>query len=320
MKKVVFTRLSPIILSLFLIQMASCGTVKSIYKSGTGKAKDMAKKVMPGKKSGLRKKILVVPIMDQAGIGEEKAATITGTMVERLKRDGHYLVQKSAKPIRSKAQTKSPQYSIVIDQEMSKRAEEMGMNVLIMSVLNPFEVTSKRTGIWPFRKFKKEFEISMLINALDITSGTIFLTNLESRKIKITLDEDEFAEDEVVEEKKSFVLDDQRLDKELSRILQEQVSVISDGLDNQPWTGRIVSVDTENVIINAGKDVGITVGVVLDVFGKGESIRSSSGKAYHILGPKIGEIKVVEVMEDNSSTVPLTGDRFQAGQITKLKD
>lgn len=315
MKRVIFTRLSPIILSLFLIQMAGCGTVKSVYKSGTGKAKDIAKKVMPGKKPGLRKKILVVPIMNQAGLGEEKAAYITATMVELLKRDGHYLVHKSIKPMRSKAKTKSPQYGIVIDPEMAIRAEEMGMNTLITSVLNPFEVTSKKTGIWPFRKFKKEFEISMLVNALDITSGTIFLTNLENRKIKITVNEEEGDE-----EKKSLVLDDKKLDKELSRILEKQVSVMRSGLANQPWSGRVVSVDTETLIINAGKDVGIAVGTVLDVFGKGESIRSLSGKAYHLLGPKIGEIKVVEVMEDNSSAVPLTGDGFQAGQIIKLKN
>jgi len=295
--------------------MAGCSTVKSVYKSGTGKAKDIAKKVMPGKKPGLKKKILVVPIMDQAGLGEEKAAYITATMVQLLKKDGYYLVHKSIRPMRSKVKTKSTQYGIVIDPEMAKMAEEMGMNTLITSVLNPFEVTSKKTGIWPFRKFKKEFEISMLVNALDITSGTIFLTNFESRKIKITVDEEEDDE-----EKKSIVLDDKKLDKELSRILDKQVSVIHSGLANQPWAGRVVSVATESVIINAGKDVGIAVGTVLDVFGKGESIRSVSGKAYHLLGPKIGEIKTVEVMENHSSTVPLNGDGFQAGQIIRLKN
>lgn len=314
MKRVVFKRLSLFILLLFLIQMTSCSTVKSVYKSGTGKAKDMAKKVLPGKKPGLRKKVMVVPVMNQAGLEEEKAAHITAAMVELLKKDGHHLVYKSIKPIRSKAKTKSPQYGIVIDPEMAIRAEELGMNTLIMSVLNPFEVKSKKTGIWPFRKFKKEFEISMLVNALDITSGTIFLTSLESRKIKITVDE---AED--VDEKKNVILDDKKLDKALFRVLEKQVSIIRDELTNQPWTGRIVSSDTERIIINAGQDVGVTIGTVLNVFGKGDSIRSVSGKAYHLLGPKIGEIKVVEVKENHSFTAQMTGDGFQAGQIIKLK-
>jgi len=315
MKRGIFTRLSPIILSLFLIQVAGCSTIKSVYRSGTGTAKNIAKRVIPGKKSGLKKRVLVIPVMDQAGVGEEKAAYITTTLVELLKKDKNILVYKSINPMGSTAKMKSPQYGIVIDPEMAKRAEEMGMNTLITSILNTFEVTSKKAGIWPFRKFRKEFEISMLVNALDITSGTIFLTNLESRKIKITVDEEESEE-----EKEKLVIDDKRLDKGLSRILEKQVSVIRSGLANQPWSGRVVSVNTENVIINAGKDVGIAAGTVLDVFGKGEPIRSLSGQAYHLLGPKIGEIKAVEVMEDNSSAVPLTGGGFQAGQVIKLKN
>ena len=91
-------------------------------------------------------------------------------------------------------------------------------------------------------------------------------------------------------------------------------------MTNQPWAGRIVSSDTERIIINAGQEVGITIGTVLDVFGKGDSIRSVSGKAYHLLGSKTGEIKVIEVKENHSFTAPLTGDGFQAGQIIRLKN
>ncbi|MBW1912210.1 MAG: hypothetical protein JRI43_03360, partial [Deltaproteobacteria bacterium] len=76
----------------------------------------------------------------------------------------------------------------------------------------------------------------------------------------------------------------------------------------------------KTIIISAGEDVGLSAERVFEVFGRGDSIRSASGRSLYLLGPKLGEIKTVKVMESYSSAVPLAGEQFRPGQVIKLKN
>jgi hypothetical protein len=209
---------------------------------------------------------------------------------------------------------RSPEFGIVIDSDITKRAEEMGMNVVITGALNPIESRSKKSGIWPFRKLRREVEISVLVNAVDITNGTLFLTNPESEKVKLPEPEDIFEE-----AAGTGTIDDATMNKLLSRVLRAQASAIIRELENQPWTGRLISTDGKTLIINVGNDVGANAGSVFEVFAQGEPIRSVTGRPLYLLGPRVGEVKIVEVMSTYSSAVPLNGDQFKAGQIIRIK-
>jgi len=66
----------------------------------------------------------------------------------------------------------------------------------------------------------------------------------------------------------------------LPGILKEAANAASLSLNNKVWTGRIVSLNTKEIIINAGSDVGLRAGVVLEVFSKGEYITSFNEQTY----------------------------------------
>ena len=189
------------------------------------------------------------------------------------------------------------------------------MNVLVTGALNPFETKSKKSGIWPFRKMRREIEVSVVVNAVDITNGTLLLTNLESRKVKMPEPEDVFEEASWTGR-----VDDETLDKLLPRFVRDQASAIIEELKYQPWTGRLISTDGKTIIMNAGSDLGVTEGSIFEVFSKGEPIRSVTGRPLFLLGSKLGEIKVEKVMEPYSSAVPLTDEQFSAGQLIRLKE
>ena len=89
MKKVVFfARLFPVLLSLFpLIQASGCGTTKTIYKK--------VSKTVAINKPILKKRVLVLPIMDQSGLQERRVAELTVTLVEFLNEDKELLVQRA---------------------------------------------------------------------------------------------------------------------------------------------------------------------------------------------------------------------------------
>lgn len=304
MKRLIITGLIPgIILGLF-IQGIGCSPTKSVYR--------VYKKVRPEKR-GLRKRVLVLPILDQAGVGEEKGAELTARLVALLKEDRELLIYDRMRPSPAIQKLKSPQFGIVTDPFLTKSADELGMNVLVTGVLNPFEVTSRKVGWWPIRRVKRELEISLLINAVDVIGGTLFLTNMETRKIKISAQELESA-------RSGRKIGRNRWEKPLSRILEDQASTLKERLRGQPWRGRVVLASGERITINAGRDIGLTKGKVFEVFGEGELIRSASGRSIHILGPKVGEIKTVEVMESHASAIPLTGGPFSAGEVIRIKN
>ncbi len=301
MKRVILTALISATAAWFLILGAGCGTTKSVYN-----------KVTFGE-TALKKRVLVLPLLDQAGVGEEKAAQLTAKLVELLKEGESLLVYKGELPWPSRQRMRSLKFAVIIDPALIENAERMGMNVLVAGVLNPPEMTVKKWGWWPFQGIKRKVEVSLLLNAYDIIDGTLFLTHLETRKIKVSTDNPGW------EKGGNPRIDETELEEELSDILGDQASKIRDELEEQPWRGRIVSVDGETVVINAGRDTGVRNGSQFQVFSIGERIRSVSGKYFYLLGPKVGEITTVEVMDSHASAAPVTGGPFKTGQIVMIK-
>lgn len=300
MKRLIVTSVSSTIILCFLIQGIGCGTAKSLYRKGsTGRGE-------------LKKRVLVMPLLDQAGVGEEKAAQITATLVENLKKDAHLLVHKDTNSSPSSQSVRSSELGVVIDPALRKSADQMGINVLIVSVLNPIATNITRAGIWPFRKTVQDYETSMLVNAVDLIDGTLFLSHLETRKIRISTEDSEW-------EQGKTKIDEDQLEKELYEIVKDQASAIEKELREQPWRGKIISADGQAIGISAGKDIGLTNRSVFEVFGKGEPIRSLSDELFYPLGPKVGEIETVKVMDSQATAVPLAGGPFEAGQVISLK-
>jgi hypothetical protein len=287
---------------LFLILGVGCGTTKSVYKK------------VASKDTGLKKRVLVLPILDQAGVGDAKAEELTDKLLEFLKEGEHLLVYKGTVPPPSRQRIRSPKFAVVIDPAMIEKADQMGMNVLVAGVLNPSEMRARKWGWWPIRGVKREVEISLLLNAYDIITGTLLLTHLETRKIKVSTDNPEW------EEEGKYDIDETELEEELSEILEDQASALRDELEDQPWRGKIMSVDGETFMINAGMDIGLSNGCMFQVFSKGERIRSLSGKYFYLLGSKVGEIKTIKVMDSHASAVPVNGGPFKTGQIITIKN
>lgn len=301
MKRVILRALTSAVLIFLLIQMMGCGTTKSVYKKAWSK------------KGDLKKRVLVLPILDQAGVGDEKIIQLTATLVELLQKDATLLVQPGTMPSPSRQRVRSPEFGVVIDPALIAIADQMDVNVLLAGVLNPYEMRVKRSGWWPFRWIKREQEVSLLLNAYDTIDGTIIISHLEARKIKVPKDNPEG-------EGEKTRIDEERLQEELSDMLKDHASTMIEELGDHPWRGKIISVEVDNIVVNAGEDMGLTNGSVFEVFGEGEGVRSLTGRHLYLSGPKVGEIKTVQVMASRASAVPVTGGPFKPGQVIKLKN
>ncbi|MFP3928549.1 MAG: hypothetical protein ACLFUP_06560 [Desulfobacteraceae bacterium] len=311
-----------VVLGLFF-QAAGCGFTKKIYRE-----------VSPDE-SGLKKRVLVLPVVDQQGLGDKGVEEITAELAELLDKDPALMVGKAEEPIPSTLRSRSSEFGIIVDPDLAKMAEEMGMHVLVTAVVNPLEVIDHGPGLWPLNRIPvwpftgkgKEIEVSMVVNAVDIVRGTLILTRLERKRLDVPEREDDEDEEPLIVKEKEPRTDDEiiaalpdRLKKEaLEEILREQAEAVKEKLREQAWSGRVVSVGGESIVINGGEDVGLAEGDVFEVFRRGESISSATGRSFYLVGDKIGEIRAVKIMDRYAAAEPLEGEGFSAGQLIRPK-
>lgn len=297
-----------LLLSLLLILSTGCSTTQSILRKITPRS--LAQKILPGS-SGLKKRVMVLPLVDQGGFGQDQVSSATTEFIQFLKESSHLLLSRAPETISSDIGVRSSRFGIVTHPMLIKRAGELGINALIAGVLSPIDISSGKRGIWPFRDLCKIYLISLSVNVVDITSGTIMLTKVVSEDFSVALEEAKGQDDKrlIAENSKEII----------TKIVKIQSSAILESLLDEPWMGKILAVSNGNIRINAGKDIGLRPGQIFEVFSPGEPIRSGTGAFFAALGEKAGEIKVTSVMEKEALALSIGGKQFSSGQIIRFK-
>ena len=294
-----------------------CGASKFVYQSVSQSLSDSYDSIF-AETPVLKKRVLVLPFMDQAGMGPEKVEEFTKTFLSLLDKTGYYVIHRGSTVPGPRGKSRVPEFGLVVNPDEAKRAAELGMNVMITAVLSPDDAKTRKKGIWPFKKVVADVELPMIVNAYDVVNGTLLLTQLESVKIETRVEEfDEFFDEQTG--KLKYELDPEEVEKAWAKILEREAAALNKRLGAQPWMGRILSVDSKGVVINAGEDVGLKEGAVFEVLGRAETIESASGKPVALMGPRIAELKVTEVRESDALTTPLADAQLQAGQIIRIK-
>ena len=176
---------------------------------------------------------------------------------------------------------------------------------MLTATISPIEREEKLKGIWPLRSAVAYYQVAIVFNLIDPQNGTVILNHVESGGVSIDLGEDEFTDRKWMREELLRTI--------LPKLVKNAVKPIEEALDSEPWEGRILSVG-KRIEINAGADVGVEVGYRFDVFGGSEKIKSRDGREFLVSWKKIGKIRVTEVRETTSFTVPIRGDGFKPGQ------
>ena len=291
-----------------LVAASGCSTTESITRKILPES--WADKILPGQPN-LKKRVMLFPLVDQAGLGPEKTARYSEEFHNFLKESPYLLLNKPPDGIFSSLAMESPQFGVVTNSSLVDFAESLGMNDLIIGVLNPVEISIRNTGIWPFDDWRKIYGISVAINVIDTTSRTLLLTHLELEEFKVDLDDTE------EQDEKTFIREISA--EALPELVEQLASVVKTKLRTEPWTGRILAVENGTVMINAGKEVGLQPGSLFQVFEPGKSIASGSGIPIHLLGESIGEMKVNSVMEKHALAEPVSGGPFVAKQFVRFK-
>jgi hypothetical protein len=284
----------------FILFMAGCATTRSVYERFRTEG------------DALTKRVMALPLMDVGGLGERWTAQAQREFYDWLGRSPRISLYFQESEENPGATGVTPvEYGIITNPEMIRKARAQGMNAVIAAALNPVQVIKKKAGIWPFRRKVVAYRVSMVVNVVDVNSGYLYLTSLESAEASFPLEEDGL-QDEATERQEA-------LESVLPKIAKRQANVVSKELEERPWTGTILSAGDSGVTINGGRDVGILPGQVFTVYPSAEPIASKEGRTLRPIGKAIGSLKVEEVMSDRSRAVGSQGGPFAEGQLVRPK-
>lgn len=292
MKAGIFRYVSTLVIAALLLFSSACSTFKPVYETGVDLTHATARLILPAKKPVLKKKVLVAPLVNQAGISKSMSENITRNCVSYLEQNKYLLVTQLNESSPSPEKIREIQYGIIIDHDQVKKAEKMGMNILVSFIMHPFDTEIKKTGIWPFRKMRREINISISVNALDTINDTLLVAKNESKYVT----DNKYNPDANNDNQQ---IDYSILKGKINSMVKDLCSYVAKDLQKHPWHTKVIKT-ADNIEIKAGSDVGISKNSVFDVFKRGDSIVSMSGRKIYIVGQKIGVIGVRSVSRDKT--------------------
>jgi hypothetical protein len=140
---------------------------------------------------------MVLPFIDNSGLGKKTAAQATDDFIKLLGKSRHVTLQSPTSGMVLPDNASSPKHGIVTPPQLIKKAEALGLDALITGVLDPVAGVTKRRGVWPFRSTRRIYDVSAMICVLHVPSRTVLLTGYEMEKTSLpfekSVDEKELA-------------------------------------------------------------------------------------------------------------------------------
>jgi len=252
----------------------------------------------------LKKRITVVPFIDFAGLGASDTERITEQVVEMLSKSPNLVIYPC--PLEIAALSAPEKRGAMVE-----KAGELGFNALIIGQLNPHEIEIKKKGLWPFKRAVSSVHVSLFIDVLETTTGTLLLTLTQREEVE--LGEGDLSKTDETVSRRAW-------EKALPKILEDPVERVLEALENLTWIGRIIEVNGGDIKIDGGSDIGIIPLSIFEVFSAEEFVIAKDGRRYPTSWKRIGKIQVKEVRKTTSLAAPLKGGPFLPGQSVTLSD
>ena len=173
-------------------------------------------------------------------------------------------------------------------------------------------------GLLGANRHVAEGHVGMDIRLVDTTSGQVLISKrVESR----------------VPESKSTVnmnirfvnLSDETfkktpLGKATRSAIEKAVALIIGEMEAVPWTGRVAGLLENQVLVNAGRDMGLQPGMTFVVSSIAKEVTDpATGASLGVIEAPRGEIQVEQVQEKFSTARVLTGSLPKRGDLLRLK-
>lgn len=104
------------------------------------------------------------------------------------------------------------------------------------------------------------------------------------------------------------------------KAIEDAVALIVGEMEAVPWTGQVADILGDQVLVNAGRDMGLLPGMILIVSGIVKEVTDpATGASLGVIESLLGEIRIEQVQEKFSTARLLTGTIPKRGDILRLK-
>ncbi len=272
--------------------------------AGCTATRSLVDKVTPGGPS-LKKRVMVLPFLKLADFGDNQAVDLRQIFESHLQRSPAVLLVEGPAKVPWPKVSRSPDVEFHLPQEVLRLAQEKRVQMLITGAVPPLEHSTRNRWFWPFTRVQHRFEVSLVINVVDVPTQTLISSRLETETLSFKADEAPFIDPEawVTEHMQGI----------LTKMLKRQARAAAEKIEDAPWTGRVLAVDSQGVTLDAGSRVGIVPGHRFEAYAMGESLPAYGGRTIRLPGAPIGVLEAVSVSETKTIARPVEGGPYRAG-------
>ena len=190
---------------------------------------------------------------------------------------------------------------------LTQTAKESGLNAVVIASLKDLSGLSKKQRGLLWKKEDRYFA-NLAVEVVIYDTHTAAKLLDETLVHEFEVDESGYA---AINAK--TMQDLSHHEKEILRAAESLGSRICRALDALPWSGSVVSVSGDQIVISAGSRVGIKSGDRFEVYAKGEPIRGAGGYRYLLPGVMVGEIQITAPHEERAEAVVVSGGGVEPG-------
>jgi hypothetical protein len=189
---------------------------------------------------------------------------------------------------------------------------QLGLNAIIAGSLSNLRSMDETEGILWMKDTHYLIEVLIRTEVYDTQTATKLLD--ESFVHEVEIDEVEYRE---IQKQKAYDL--AQLNEVYGQIIVDMSDRICEVVDLQNWHGYVTAVDGDKIIVSGGSRVGLKAGHKLEVFDSGRILEGIDGQRFISPGYKTAEIKIVEVSDNQSEAVKVSGRGLKEGSIVRKK-
>ena len=263
-----------------------------------------------------RKRVMVLPFIDQGTSRSDKAATFAREAFVRAlrKSDDFVIVASSDFPKDISTYFKNGEYDL---EAMGKIGGSMGLAGIIEGRI--VEVKAKRIGdeVGLVRQIRARLDATVQIRMVNTKNGNMMFNETRSAQVEesTTRVAERSFSDRYLEE------DPKLIEAVIVKAFQSAIPKIVQSVEKLSWEGRVALVKGDRVYLNAGRLSGIQIGDILKVTEDGEDVYDPENGS--LIGKVPGRLKgTVEVVsyfgKDGSIGIVHSGSGFRENDRLEL--
>jgi hypothetical protein len=190
---------------------------------------------------------------------------------------------------------------------------QLGLNAVMVGTLTSVGTEQKDWGFWLLKQTRHFVRVRVLLEIYDTETATKLVDEAASRQVRI-----DAADAEMIKRNES--IDSGFVEEVLETMAQDLGEDVCEAVEDQNWKSFVISAGSEEVWIATGSRSGLQPGRVLEVFESNTIMEGFGGHRYFKPGPKVGEVKLVEVEPWRSKAVVIAGGDIQPLSTVKAKD